>query len=497
MKTKHPFVLKLHVDQLMINVLLGVFLIVLITAGSISAQQNQNKTAIPKDQKQRQELMKSKGVDASLTILPAGLMGRPEVRVSEVIGVLLEQQGLKNIELWNKAYITLNKPQPKALADSVGKFVKTQPITTDYVLYAEMNGEPQKHQISELQGIVVDKSGAVVFTDFLGLQDEVFKQVEDPDPMGYSMLLVQRLSPQFGLSDETARNARPGKMADILNERSGLPREKERAAMPDRQKVLKANFAQSGLVVFPVRTLSGSNSKAATDVVKMINDAGMCKAMPSKDTLLLKTPQKDPNELKLLWDLAHDFRAYVQKNPQDADYTLYADYAMPGYVHFIVCDRSGEWVIADLQNSMHPDFRNFDINTIEGCNKLVVARLQHYLKTSVAEEVKAALQNSGIDAANKKFGELRSKTSGYYLSEDEMNALGYEYLGLKKVAEAIAVFKMNTTAFPESFNTYDSLGEAYMVAGEKELAIQNYEKSVQLNPNSQSGIEALKKLKAK
>lgn len=497
MKTKQPFVMKLHVDHLMIKVLLGSFLIALITTGSIFAQQNQNKTAIPKDQKQRQELMKSKGVDASLTILPAGLMGRPEVRVSEVIGVLLEQQGLKNIELWNKAYTPVNKLQPKALADSVGKFVKTQPITTDYVLYAEMNGDPQKHQLTELREIVVDKSGAVVFTDFLGSQDEVFKQVGDPDPMGYSMLLVERLSPQFGLNQETARNAKPGKMADILNERSGLPPEKERAAMPERQKVLKENFAHSVLVVFPVRTLSGSNSKAAADVVKMINDAGMCKAMLAKDTLLLKTPQKDPNEMKLLWDLAHDFRAYVKKNPQDADYTLYADYAMPGYVHFIVCDRNGEWVIADLQNSMHPDFRNSDINTLDGCNKLVVVRLQHYLKTSVAETVKETIQQSGIEAGNKKFKELRANNTGYYLSEDEMNALGYEYLGLKKVAEAIAVLKMNVEAFPDSFNTYDSLGEAYVAAGEKELAIQNYEKSVQLNPNSQSGIEALKKLKAK
>ena len=176
MKAKQPFEMKLHIDPLMLKVILGVLLIALITTGSISVQQNQNKTAIPKDQKQRQELMKSKGPDASLTILPAGLMGRPEVRVSEVIRVLLEQQGLMNIELWNKAYIPLNKTQPKALADSIGKFVKTQPITTDYVLYAEMNGEPQKHQISELLGIVVDKSGAVAFTDFLSAQDEVFKQ---------------------------------------------------------------------------------------------------------------------------------------------------------------------------------------------------------------------------------------------------------------------------------------------------------------------------------
>ena len=45
------------------------------------------------------------------------------------------------------------------------------------------------------------------------------------------------------------------------------------------------------------------------------------------------------------------------------------------------------------------------------------------------------------------------------------------------------------------WNTYDSLGEAYMMAGNKKLAIENYEKSIKLNPKSESGKAALAKLK--
>jgi len=360
-----------------------------------------------------------------------------------------------------------------------------------------MNGDRQKHSIDELIGIVVDKTGAVVWTDLLSSKDEEFKQVEDPDPLGYSVLLVQRLSPQMGLNEETARNAKPGKMAALMSERSGLPPENERALLPDRQKIFKEKFKKSTLIVFPVRVNSEINTQGTTEMIKMINDAGMCKALPSKDALLLKSSQEDPNEMKKLWDLARDFRDYVKNNPQDADYLLYADYVMQGYVHFVVCDRSGEWVIADLQNSTMPDFRSFNVSTVDGCNSLVVARLLNYLKTSVVEVVRETIENSGIDAANFKFKEIRANMTDYYLSEEEMNALGYEYLFSKKVKEAIAVFQMNVEAFPESWNTYDSLGEAYAAAGEKELAIRNYEKSVQLNPNSQSGIEALKKLKAK
>lgn len=85
----------------------------------------------------------------------------------------------------------------------------------------------------------------------------------------------------------------------------------------------------------------------------------------------------------------------------------------------------------------------------------------------------------------------------YYVAEVEMNRLGYKFLGEEKVLEAIEVFKINVKEFPESSNVYDSLGEAYMVNGDAELSIENYQKSVELNPNNRNGINALKRLKEK
>jgi cytochrome c-type biogenesis protein CcmH/NrfG len=49
--------------------------------------------------------------------------------------------------------------------------------------------------------------------------------------------------------------------------------------------------------------------------------------------------------------------------------------------------------------------------------------------------------------------------------------------------------------YPVSGTVYDSLGEAYMDAGRKDLAIQNYEKSLQLNPKNDKAVNMLKKLK--
>jgi cytochrome c-type biogenesis protein CcmH/NrfG len=65
------------------------------------------------------------------------------------------------------------------------------------------------------------------------------------------------------------------------------------------------------------------------------------------------------------------------------------------------------------------------------------------------------------------------------------------------VKEAIEIFKLNVEAYPQGFNTYDSLGEAYMVNGDKELAIQNYKKSLELNPQNSNATAMLKKLEEK
>jgi len=150
----------------------------------------------------------------------------------------------------------------------------------------------------------------------------------------------------------------------------------------------------------------------------------------------------------------------------------------------------------DLQNSHQPDYQSVRPVSVQTCDALLIRRLSGYLKISAADVLRETIQASGIDAAMKKFAEMRPKTDKYIVAEDQINNLGYEYLQAGKIKEAIAVFTLNTEAFPESFNAFDSLGEAYAAAGEKEQATRNYRKSLELNPQSQSGIEALKKLES-
>ena len=366
------------------KVVFGLFLSVLIASGSALAQQPLPKPAVSPEPQPRLELMKSKGTEASLTILPVRLAGKPFDRVTEFVGLLLEQQGLKNIELGKTAFAPATNTDLQALAASVGEFVRAHPVTTDYALYAEINGS-RETGLDELRAVVADKAGAVVWTDLQTPQD--IKRKGIGEPIEFCGLLAEQLGPQLGLNEQTRQAATPGKMAALMDERSGMPPANERAPLPTRQKEFKEARHKATLMVFPVR-LGGDavDAASATDLAKLINDAGLCQAVPAKEPVLLKASQADPNEMKVMWDLAREFRDHAKKNPTDADYALYADYVFNpqhwerGFVHFVVCDRHGEWVIVDMQNSHHPDYQSVKPTSRQDCDRLLVKRLEGYLQ---------------------------------------------------------------------------------------------------------------------
>ncbi len=115
-------------------------------------------------------------------------------------------------------------------------------------------------------------------------------------------------------------------------------------------------------------------------------------------------------------------------------------------------------------------------------------------KQPVAEALLPIITEKGIESALQSYRALKP-SNDYYVSESQLNALGYRLLSMKKVREAIEIYKLNVEAYPQSANVYDSLGEAYMVNGDKELAIRNYQRAVELNPQNTNAIEMLKKLR--
>jgi len=116
-------------------------------------------------------------------------------------------------------------------------------------------------------------------------------------------------------------------------------------------------------------------------------------------------------------------------------------------------------------------------------------------KMSIVSVLDKTIAEKGIEAGIAQYRDLKAKQAATYdFSEGELNGLGYQLLRGGKAREAIEIFKLNVEAYPQGFNTYDSLAEAYMSINERELAIQNYKKSLELNANNTNAVEVLKRL---
>jgi CubicO group peptidase (beta-lactamase class C family) len=103
---------------------------------------------------------------------------------------------------------------------------------------------------------------------------------------------------------------------------------------------------------------------------------------------------------------------------------------------------------------------------------------------------------SGPSAALERFDQIKTAHSpNHAMDEGVLNTLGYQLLSDGKTSDAIAVLQRNVQDHPHSSNVYDSLAEAYMKAGQKNLAIHNYENSLQLDPKNTNAADMLKKLK--
>jgi hypothetical protein len=105
------------------------------------------------------------------------------------------------------------------------------------------------------------------------------------------------------------------------------------------------------------------------------------------------------------------------------------------------------------------------------------------------------LRTEGVTAAIAFFHDARGKDPSILLfSERQINALGYEFLSKGEFNDAIALFKLNVEVYPASFNVYDSLGEGYMENGDYDLAIKNYQKSLELNPDNTNATKMLREI---
>jgi tetratricopeptide (TPR) repeat protein len=109
--------------------------------------------------------------------------------------------------------------------------------------------------------------------------------------------------------------------------------------------------------------------------------------------------------------------------------------------------------------------------------------------------VAAAVLDEGPEAAAELLAGLPQVVQDEYIERD-VNGIGYQLMQVGALDEALAVFEFLTTAYPESANTWDSLGEARRAVGDHERAIECYRKALELDPEYPTALAALEQLGA-
>lgn len=118
-------------------------------------------------------------------------------------------------------------------------------------------------------------------------------------------------------------------------------------------------------------------------------------------------------------------------------------------------------------------------------------------KQSISE-VLYPIAEKDVAAAVAEYRKLKAtKADSYDFAENELQTLGYQLVGLKRLKDAVEIFKLNVEMFPKSSNSYDSLGETYLELGEKDLALTSYKKAIELNPANANAVRIVNKLEGK
>lgn len=182
---------------------------------------------------------------------------------------------------------------------------------------------------------------------------------------------------------------------------------------------------------------------------------------------------------RAIWQWGHDpgYRAFTISLPE----------RRLGMVFFSNSDNGmlllRKIVTGTLGGTEHPALDQLDYDSLDSPTRLVALELERVVLAR------------GPTAAAARYAELKATYPREALAEPVLNRLGYKLLGGEHLEEAIAIFQLNVEAYPEAANTYDSLGEAYMRNGDAELAIANYERSLELDPENGNAVVMLESLR--
>lgn len=373
-------------------------LLALLTAGSAMAGSKEEGTPAPI----------GGFPDASLTVFPVALnlsgpvdqnqqyrafadafrreFHRKAGELASTFGLLLEERGYGRCVVDEAAFaFPAGAVERQERGAAFGDFVRESGLETDYALGIEFTLDLERSW-QETYAVLVDADGNAVWEDRQGPGDRAFEEDFSGTELGRLELVCSRFMAASGLDRLPTRELAADKRQALDDRRAKEPPSpREFKAMENRVKAAKDAGAAARALVYPARVGGDHVEPAcATRLSGLLNDAKLWQATPAREGPAIEGSGW-PNEMQVLWLFARNAREYVREHPADSDYVLFADYWFDPRgevwaVHSVVCDRAGEWVVVDMQNSHQPDFRRIRPRTLKDCDRLVLERVKACLR---------------------------------------------------------------------------------------------------------------------
>ncbi len=167
---------------------------------------------------------------------------------------------------------------------------------------------------------------------------------------------------------------------------------------------------------------------------------------------------------------------------------------LAGFVTLLVRDRATRDTVILLCNRP-PGFDVYDL--ADAARAALDGREPALPRIPVDVVVRALIEAEGAEAALARYDAIRAEEADRYdLREGLLNALGYEYAQAGDLETAHAVLEKNCEAYPDAFNTWDSLAEIQWMLGRKDEALANYRRSLALEPDNANAARMIAEIEA-
>lgn len=193
---------------------------------------------------------------------------------------------------------------------------------------------------------------------------------------------------------------------------------------------------------------------------------------PAMELTHLQQAKKDGNRgyVTLGWTLHNDEGRYI----------LFKDGGTPGFRTFLGIDKKNGFAVVVLSNSNNgvTDIGNHIIDP--------TANITPYkYPWKLLDTLRTTIKQSGVNEGISLYKRLKiSKASDLDFNENQLNYLGHELRKANKLNDAIKIFEMNVSEYPNSTLPYENLGEIYKRNNNKKKAIECFRKAQELEPEN-------------